>query len=231
MSKRNKLVKFNDLLHADNVYENFDPKSNLLTIAENEELVMQGQWNSKHFKNDGGITLELACGRGEYALGLAKKHKHRNFIGVDVKGARIWQGSNLAKDQGLKNVAFLRTRIEFIDQFFAKDEVDQLWITFADPFIKERKENRRLSAKGFLDRYANILKKDGLLNIKTDSPILYYYSLDTLSDHNRYKILYHDADIYRAPFLMDDLEIKTYYEQDHLAKNKTIKFIQAQLIS
>ncbi len=230
MSKRNKLVKFNDLLHADNVYENFNPKSNVLTIAENKELVMKGKWNDLHFKNDQAITLELACGRGEYAIGLAKKHSGRNFIGVDVKGARIWQGSTTAKENNLDNVAFLRTRIEFIDEFFEKNEVEQLWITFADPFVKERKENRRLSALGFLDRYANILKKDGLLNIKTDSPILYYYSLDTLSEHKRFRILYHDADIYRAPFLMDDLEIKTYYEQDHLKKNKTIKFIQAQLI-
>lgn len=230
MSKRNKLVKFNDLLHADNVYENFNPKTNLLTIAENTEVKMKGKWNELHFKNDQGISLELACGRGEYAIGLAKKHKNRNFIGVDVKGARLWQGSNNAKEEGLNNVAFLRTRIEFINQFFKQDEIEQIWITFADPFVKERKENRRLSAKVFLDQYADILKKDGLLNIKTDSPILYYYSLDTISAHDRFRILYHDADIYRAKFLMDDLKIKTYYEQDHLKKNKTIKFIQAQLI-
>lgn len=229
MSKRNKLTKFDEILNAQNVYENFDPSTDLLTLSPTVEKAMKGHWAKEHFKNDNKIVLELACGRGEYTLGLARKETNTNFIGVDIKGARIWKGSKIALEERLDNVAFLRTRIEFLHQYFEKGEVSELWITFADPFIKGTKDNRRLTAPHFLEKYANILPKNGLIHIKTDSPILYYYSLETLSNDDNYRILYHEPDIYHADYLMDTLDIKTYYELDHLANNKTIRYIQASL--
>jgi len=176
------------------------------------------------------LNIELACGRGEYSIGLAKMFPEKNFIGVDIKGARIWAGATKSKLLGLDNVAFLRTRIEFIEDYIEINEVDEIWITFADPFLRESKHNRRLSSSFFLDKYANLLTPNGILHIKTDSPVLYRYSLDTLSHHEKFRILYHDPDIYRAPFIKDALRIQTYYEKQHLENKRTIKYIQAQLV-
>lgn len=227
MSKRNKLQKFQDLLELDFVFENFDPSSDSLLQSETEEVTMAGNWKAKHFKNENPIVLELACGRGEYAIGLAKMYPSKNFIGSDIKGARIWTGARKVIEEKLKNVAFLRTRIEFIELFFGKEEIDEIWITFADPFIKSKKSNRRLTSDYFLDKYSSILKKGGLLHVKTDSPILYYHSLDHIASRNDFKLLYHEDHIYNAPFIPEELKLKTYYELEHLGNNKTIKYIQA----
>ncbi|MCL4162187.1 UNVERIFIED_CONTAM: hypothetical protein GTU68_051039, partial [Idotea baltica] len=137
---------------------------------------MRGRWREQHFGNKAPLILELACGRGEYTLALAAHFKEQNFIGVDIKGARIWKGAKMALEQQLDNAAFLRTRIEQIELFFTPEEVDEIWITFPDPFLKKGKANRRLTSASFLDRYRKILKKGGLLHLKTDDPTLYNFT-------------------------------------------------------
>jgi len=228
MSRRNKLKKFADILSFTNVFENFNHEDSKLTLSPGQELEMAGQWNSFYFKNNNPITLELACGRGEYSLALAEQFPERNFIGVDIKGARIWQGSTRATTKGLDNVAFLRTRIEMISSFFSKDEVDEIWITFPDPFLRESKENNRLTSPPFLSRYKNIIKSKGLLHLKTDDPTLYNFSMETLSDSEYLDIEYNKDEIYASPLVYPELEYKTYYELMHIAKGRTIKYIRCR---
>ena len=153
MSKKNKLKKFADLLVYPNVYENYDPKYPRLLKNKDEEVDLKGKWASDHFHNAQPIILELACGRGEYTEALAEAYPDYNFIGVDIKGARIWQGATSALEKGLSNAGFLRTRIEQIALFFDACEIDGIWITFPDPFLRESKENKRLTSTRFLDLY------------------------------------------------------------------------------
>ena len=226
MSRKNKLQKFADLLHFPNVYENFDIRKPELTGLNGEIVELKGQWNAQHFKNDQPIVLELACGRGEYCLGLAKAYPQYNFIGVDIKGARIWKGANGAIEQSLPNVAFLRTRIEQIELFFAPDEVSEIWITFPDPFLRESKANRRLTSPQFLDRYRKILKPKGLVHLKTDEPNLFEFTMETLEEDSAVDVLFQNDDIYAQALPYEELEIKTYYEKMHLEKGKTIKYVR-----
>lgn len=227
MAKRNKLAKFAEVLNLRNVVENFDPTDPVLIIGPGEEIVLNGKWSKEFFKNDNPITLELACGRGEYSLALGKSYPDRNFLGVDIKGARIWRGARNAIDWELDNVGFLRTKIELIEEFFNEDEVDEIWITFPDPF--HAKPNRRLTNPVFLDRYRKFLKDGGILNLKTDDDLLYEYSMEQLSAYEHAEILYHNDDIYSSELVTQDLEHKTYYEHMHLEKNKTIKYIKVRL--
>ncbi len=227
MSKRNKLQKFAEILGYSNVIENFDPTIPKLIGENGQEVERKGQWQSDQFGNSAPLTLELACGRGEYSLALARKYAERNFIGVDIKGARIWKGATIAREEGLDNVAFLRTRIECITNFFEEGEVDELWITFPDPF--SAKPNRRLTGPVFLDRYRRILKKDGLLHFKTDATELFEYSVEVMNADPKVDILYINRDIYSGPLYLPELEIKTYYENMHLAKGKTIKYLQCRI--
>lgn len=230
MSRRNKLQKFAELLHFTNVYENFDPKKPGLIGPEGRPVSMRGQWAQRHFQNDHPLTLELACGRGEYSLGLARRFPDRNFIGVDIKGARIWKGANVARDEELNNVAFLRTRIEQIALFFEPAEVDEIWITFPDPFLKDSKANRRLTAPRFLDEYRKILRPGGSLHLKTDSHELYAFTLEeVLPDYSKATLLFRDDNIYAKPLPLPELEIKTYYENMHLRDGKNIKYIRLRL--
>lgn len=226
MSKRNKLQKFAELLTFSNVYENFDAGQPQLTGDNGESINLKGKWASDHFKNANPITLELACGRGEYSLGLSRLHPDRNFIGVDVKGARIWKGASIALEEGLQNVAFLRTRIEQIDHFFAPEEVNEIWITFPDPFLKDKKSNRRLTAANFLKEYRKFLQKDGFIHLKTDSPELYEFTLETIKEDSSIQLLYHDSDIYSKPLPFPELELKTHYEGMHLSEGKKIKYVR-----
>lgn len=229
MSKRNKLQKFAEILEFPNVLENMDASNPVLMKNETEEIDLKGDWNNKHFQNGKPLTLELACGRGEYSLGLAAMYPERNFIGVDVKGARIWRGARNALDRNLSNVAFLRTRIEQITLFFAPQEVSEIWITFPDPFLKSSKTNRRLTAERFLTAYKQLLKKDGLVHLKTDSEELYEFSLESIAAFPGAQMRYHNDDIYAGPLILPELDIKTYYERMHLAEGKKIKYIQWQL--
>lgn len=229
MSRRNKLEKFAELLAFPNVYENFDPQDPKLIGLNGEEADLRGKWAAQHFHNDNPITLELACGRGEYTLSLARSYPARNFIGLDIKGARIWKGARIALEEGLPNAAFLRTRIEQVGLFFAPAEVSEIWITFPDPFLRKSKANRRLTSPRFLDQYRRILRPEGLVHLKTDEPNLFHFTLEVLEADPRAKILYSDEDIYAKPLPIPELAFKTYYEQMHLAGGKTIKYIQFQL--
>ncbi len=229
MSKRNKLQKFAELLTFPNVFENFNPKAPVLIGQTGHEVDLKGKWKSKHFQNNHPITLELACGRGEYTLDLARQYPARNFIGVDVKGARIWKGARIALDEKLENVAFLRTRIEQIALFFDPGEVEEIWITFPDPFLRKSKANRRLTSPNFLKTYRKILKPGGLIHLKTDEPNLFAYTLEVLAEEKEVAILYQDDDIYAKPLPIPELATTTYYEKMHLEAGKTIKYIQFRL--
>ena len=226
MSRRNKLQKFAEILSFPNVYENYDPKDPGLVGKDGEPVEMKGQWAEKHFKNNNPITLELACGRGEYTLGLAERFPNRNFIGLDVKGARIWKGASIALEKNFTNAAFLRTRIEQIALFFDNAEISEIWITFPDPFLRKGKENRRLTSAYFLDQYRKILHPNGTVNLKTDSPELYEFTLETIAEDRRCKMIYHNEDIYSQDLITEELEIKTYYEKMHLEAKKTIKYVK-----
>lgn len=222
MSRRRKLEKFTELLNFENVYEMTEDHSKVRVNAH-ETMVIKGHWRTKAFGNDRPICLELACGRGEYTLALARRYPDINFIGIDIKGARIWQGAKIALEENLKNVAFLRIRVEQILQYFEKGEVDEIWITFPDPF--EGKENRRMTSPRFLDRFDSIVKSFGKVQLKTDDLDLYEYSCQAVSNHKNFDIIYQNEDIYRSDLYTQDLEFKTYYEIQHLAANKKIKYL------
>ena len=228
MAKRNKLGKFADLLSYKHVLENFDHSDQMLHWHDEKRINPKGQWSKLIFGNDKPITIELACGKGEYTVGMAQMYPDRNFIGVDIKGARIWKGATFVQEQGIDNAAFLRTRIEFISSFFDSQEIEEIWITFADPFLKARKSNRRLTSPVFLDRYKQLLSKTGTINLKTDSSILYYYSLATVLEHDNVNLLYKNNDIYQSALAFPELEIKTFYEQSHLEDGRKIKFLRFQ---
>jgi len=229
MARRNKLLKFTELLTFPNVFENFEPKSGQLVSQLGLNVNMQNEWKQMFFKNDHPITVEMACGRGEYSLALAERYPERNFIGVDIKGARIWKGAKIAIDRGLKNVAFLRAKIEFCPNFFGTDEVDEIWITFPDPFLKTSKFNRRLTSPNYLNSYKQYLKPDGIIHLKTDSDELYEHSVEIIKSE-KHKILVDKDNIYSEDQLPhQDLDIKTFYEHQHLKNEKTIKYLQFRL--
>ncbi len=230
MATRNKLQKFAEILEMAHVYENFDPTSPELIGAGGKPCRRKGGWARDHFGNEHPITLELACGRGEYTVDLARQYPQRNFIGVDIKGARIWKGATIAQEAGLTNAAFLRTRIEIIGQFFEKGEVDEIWITFPDPFLKRGKENRRLTASRYLRQYRHILKEGGTVHLKTDSRQLYEWTLETFAEQPAVNVRYHDHDIYARPLPVPELATETYYEKLHKALGKTITYVQFDFV-
>ncbi|HAI80126.1 MAG TPA: tRNA (guanosine(46)-N7)-methyltransferase TrmB [Chryseobacterium sp.] len=193
---------------------------------------LKGKWRSEVFKNHNPIVLELGCGKGEYSVGLAKSFPDKNFIGIDIKGARFWFGAKEAVEKKLNNVAFLRTQIELVDCFFDHDEVDEIWITFPDPQIKYRRTKHRMTHPDFLERYKKILKKDGIVHLKTDSEFLHGYTLGLLQGQG-HEIISAHHDIYGAPEYEPGTpllrEIKTYYEGLFSAKGKTITYIKFKI--
>lgn len=186
---------------------------------------MQGTWGEKVFGNDNPIVLELACGKGEYTVNLAKAFPEKNFIGVDIKGHRMWVGAKQAIDGGLKNAAFLRTQIEKIEDYFLPNEVGEIWITFPDPQPREGHAKKRLTAPRFLELYKNILMKGGSIHLKTDNTLLYEYTLEVI-DELCLPVIRRTADLYTAPFLDEYLSIKTTYEKIFTEKGERIKYIQ-----
>lgn len=230
MSKRNKEKKFDEIRDFANVYENYDVTKPSLTRQRIENVDRQGKWAAEHFGNNNPITLECACGRGEYSLDMARLFPERNFIGLDVKGARIWEGARIALDEGLTNVAFLRTRIEIINRFFAPNEIDEIWITFPDPFLKDSKSNRRMTSNVFLDQYKQVLKKGGIIHLKTDEVLMYDYSLEILAKRDDYQILVQERDLYGQGWEDPTLQIKTYYEKLNISRSKTIKYLKLQYV-
>jgi tRNA (guanine-N7-)-methyltransferase len=230
MSKRNKLQKFAEVLDLPNVYENYDPAEPKLTIGHGKTVDLRGKWAALHFGNDAPIVVELACGRGEYSLALARRFPEKNFIGVDIKGARIWKGATIADREGISNVAFLRTRIEQLGHFFAPGEIAEIWITFPDPFPERDKANRRLTSPRFLEMFKVLLVPGGLVHLKTDDYGLFVYTRETLAGISKVNLHCVEEDIYRLEKLpLEELEIKTYYEALHLAAGKTIKYLRFSL--
>ena len=189
---------------------------------------IKGKWKSEVFKNNNPLVVELGCGKGEYSVGLSRKFPKKNFLGIDVKGARMWKGASDANNEGISNVAFLRTRIEFIEYCFAKSEIDEIWITFPDPQIKKKRAKNRLTHPVFLERYSNILKDNGLIHLKTDSQFLHGYTLGIIEGHQHYL---EDAehDIYNAVQKRENMEIKTHYEKLFLVKNMPISYLRFRL--
>lgn len=187
----------------------------------NTDHPLKGNWSRDFFHNDNPIVLELGCGKGEYTTALAERFPDRNFIGIDIKGARLWKGAKYATLHNMPNVAFLRTRVEFIESLFARDEVSEIWITFADP--QERKPKKRLTHPIFLNRYRNILRKDGVVNLKTDSRLLHFYTLE-VAGRNSLTILRHCDDIYGKGYADDVLSIKTFYESNFLSQGIPITY-------
>lgn len=229
MARKNKLRKFAEVRSFPNVYECFNVQQPELLGEGMEPVDLKGKWAQEHFKNENPITLELACGGGEYTVGLARNFPDRNFIGVDVKGNRLWKGAKTALEEGLSNVAFLRTRIEIINHFFAPGEVAEIWVTFPDPFPRASKENRRLTSAFFLEKYRLLLQPGGLVHLKHDDPDFYQFTLDTIAQDARNTLLLQNPDIYAAPLPFPELGIQTLYESFHLAAGKTIKYVRFQI--
>ena len=228
MGRKSKLKRFAEVATFPNVYEIDPAMESFISNAEGISRDLRGSWSQSHFGNSHPLTLELACGKGDYTVALAKDYPQQNFIGVDIKGARMWRGARTALDSGIENVAFLRTRIEFIDRFFANDEISEIWITFPDPF--EGKETRRLTSPPFLERYRNILKPGGIVHLKSDADLLYEYTLEVISADPRCQLIYHNPDIYNSPLAFSELEHKTYYEKKHLLQGRTIKYIRFTIV-
>lgn len=232
---KNKLRKFAEMEGLPNVFQlsaNDIEEKDFRRLADTKQEQFAGHWHQV-FGNDNPIVLELGCGRGEYTVGLAERYPEKNFIGVDIKGARMWAGAKEAHAKGLKNAAFLRTNIEMIPQFFAANEVSEIWLTFSDPQMK--KATKRLTSSYFLYRYQLIMRDGGLLHLKTDSPFLYTYTCELLKA-NELTPNFSTDDLYDASFVVRhssllgfDLDIKTHYEKQWLDRGLTIKYLQFPL--
>jgi tRNA (guanine-N7-)-methyltransferase len=214
---RRKLDKYFYCQEAENVIERGKP---LYTR-------IKGNWNEIFFKNPNPIILELACGKGDYTIGLAQRYPDRNFIGIDIKGDRISQGSKIASDLGLINVAFLRASIQYLDEFFEEDEVNEIWLVHPDPHVRDRDEKKRLTNPSFLADYKKYLRVGGILHLKTDSPDLYQYSLNVFEQVPFLRIIDHTSDLYKSPLYAYHHNIVTHYERVFYARGFSIKYIQA----
>lgn len=201
--------------------------ANVFEPIVGEVCAMKGKWRSAYFNNDHPIVLELGCGKGEYSVGLAKLFPEKNFIGIDIKGARMFIGATEALEQGLSNVAFLRTKIDFINDCFEENEVDEIWLTFSDP--QAQKPNKRLTSKVFIERYRLVLKAGGVIHLKTDSDILFGFTEEQIAEHN-YGLLELTWDLYGNLSQINDdkmrqvFSIKTHYEQLFTKRGSVIKY-------
>ena len=213
---KNKLKKFSEMETIECVFQY--PFARL----EQDGFPLRGHWRDSFFHNENPIVLELGCGKGEYAVGLAGRFPDKNFIGIDIKGARMWTGATQARDLGLKNVAFVRTHIELLPHFFAEGEVDEIWITFPDPQMK--KVRKRLTSTTFLNLYRKVLRPGGMIRLKTDSPFLYTYTR-LLTELNGIVPETNTDDLYHSGIDNDILQIRTFYEQQWLDRGLTIKYI------
>lgn len=224
---KNKLAKFADMETYPHVFEY------PFAALKDQGFPLKGAWHREFFHNDNPIVLELGCGRGEYTVGLGRLFPDKNFIGVDIKGARMWSGATESLNEKMTNVAFLRTNIELIDSFFATDEVAEIWLTFSDPQMK--KATKRLTSTFFLERYRRFLTDGGLVHVKTDSPFLYTYTSKMLEENSlpvefSTEDLYHDTLTADAePELHRVLGIQTYYEQQWIARGLNIRYLKFRL--
>ncbi len=191
-----------------------------------KDFELKGKWKKDYFRNDNPVILELGCGKGEYTVGLAERFKQENFIGIDIKGARIWKGARLALEGNLKNAVFLRTRIELINSFFNPGEVDEIWLIFPDP--QPKKSKKRLTSGRFLNAYKKILKTDGLVHLKTDNGLLYEYTMEIIK-HNNLELGCFTEDLYGSDLVDDTLSIKTYYENRFLEQGLKIYYLRFKI--
>lgn len=229
MSK-GKLEKFAEIGTFPNVFQ-------LPLLHNSEDFSLKGKWHQEYFKNNNPLVLELGCGKGEYTVGLAEKFPNKNFIGVDIKGARLWRGSKTAFDNKMNNVAFVRTRIDHIEKVFAPGEVDEIWVTFPDPQPQKTRERKRLTSPVFLNRYAKILKQSGIVNLKTDNFPLYDYSKE-VAQELKLELLASTDDLYKSIEKAEDtyisknaelLQIKTYYEKMFLEQGLKINYLSFKI--
>ena len=223
MGSKNKLKRFKENETFPNVFQ-----------PTREELVddtfgLKGQWRDKVFKNENPLVLELGCGKGEYTVGLAERYPNKNFVGVDIKGARFWRGAKTAIEQEISNAAFIRTQIELIEHVFEQNEVDEIWITFPDPQIKYKRTKHRLTNLQFLERYKKVLKADGLVHLKTDSEFMHGYTLGLLHGLGC-EVLYANHNVYKLEGSPKEVtEIQTFYENQYLEKDKAITYIRFKI--
>jgi len=220
LSRPNKLARYAANLESDNVIESGK------TIFKN----LAGNWKATYFKNSNPITLELACGKGEYTIGLAAKFQDQNYVGVDLKGNRIWVGSQQAQKMGLENVGFIRSRIELLPDFFLPNEVDEIWLTFPDPRPKDRDEKHRLTNLVYLNLYKSILKSDGWFKFKTDNTELFEYTLEVLKSFSVAGLEY-TTDLYNSDFLKEHFDLQTKYEKIWTAKGESIKYLKFKFVT
>ncbi|SKC82744.1 tRNA (guanosine(46)-N7)-methyltransferase TrmB [Ohtaekwangia koreensis] len=203
-----------------------EERSNVIEPTKPIYEAIKGKWRAEYFKNDQPITVELACGRGEYSVGLGRLFPGKNFIGVDVKGERIWKGSTIAIEENLQNVAFLRTHILMIEKFFEPGEIDEVWLTFPDPRPTKRDIKRRLTSPRFIEMYKRLLKPGGYVRLKTDNTPLYEYSLEEIQNRNDIHELKFTSDVYASELRPECFDIKTRYEEAFAAKGETIKYLR-----
>lgn len=221
MGSKNKLKRFKENETFANVIQ-----------PTREEVIndfsLKGKWNT-FFKNDNPIVLELGCGKGEYTIALAEKNPNKNFIGIDIKGARFWRGAKTAIENNMQNVAFIRTQIELVAHIFAENEVDEIWITFPDPQIKYQRTKHRMTNTAFLKRYHTILKEDGIMNLKTDSEFMHGYTLGLLHGEE-HEILHANHNVYKNEGAPEEVtSTQTFYEKQYLEVGKPITYIRFKL--
>lgn len=223
MGSKNKLKRFKENETFDNVYQ---PKRDDLV---GQEFKLKGKWRETVFKNDNPLVLELGCGKGEYSVGLAQKFPEKNFVGIDIKGARFWRGAKTAVEDNIDNVAFLRTQIELIEYAFGENEVDEIWITFPDPQIKYKRTKHRMTNTEFIKRYKKVLKPGGTVNLKTDSEFMHGYTLGLLHGEG-HEVIYANHNVYNNEGSPEEVtEIQTFYEQQYLEQGKPITYIRFKI--
>jgi tRNA (guanine-N7-)-methyltransferase len=223
VGSKNKLKRFRENETFNNV---FQPTREEAVAGD---FKLKGKWVSDFFKNNNPLVLELGCGKGEYSVGLAERYPDKNFIGIDIKGARFWRGAKSAVEGQLTNVAFLRTQIELIEHFFADGEVAEIWITFPDPQIKYKRTKHRLTNTEFLQRYKKVLSPNGIVNLKTDSEFMHGYTLGLLHGEG-HEVIYANHNVYKnegSPEVVT--AIQTFYEKQYLEQNKPITYIQFKI--
>ena len=227
---KGKLVKWQELATFERVFE-----PTLQEAVDGTDYELKGSWSQKVFGNDHPIVLELGCGKGEYTLAQARRDPSRNYIGVDIKGQRVWRGAKTANEEEMQHVAFLRTRIEFVDRYFGPNEVSEIWLTFSDPQPKDEKGTKRITSSVFIEkRYRKFLKPGSLIHVKSDSPLLYQLTKEGYEEAG-YDIVYDSSDVYgelihRVPDdLRELLEVKTFYEQMWLEEGRKIRYLQIRI--
>jgi tRNA (guanine-N7-)-methyltransferase len=220
-----KLKKFAEVKSFSNVFEP------TVEGGEKFDFPLKGNWNKDYFKNDNPIILELGCGKGEYTIGLARRFPNKNFIGMDIKGARLWKGAKIAVDEKMANVAFVRNRIDFIESYFGPNEVSEIWIPFPDPYPRKGKTEKRLMSASFVKRYRNFSKPGAIIHFKSDNSDLYAFAMEQVKEHN-YKLLANSDDVYSDASKLGEersellTQIQTYYESTFLKVGKKIHYVE-----